>query len=113
VVGSTEFVLPIPLAEPVLVSAFGAAFGPVPWSVGDADGLPEPESDGDGDGETEGDGGGDELDDGDDAGDVGDWDDGTELAGVLGAADCDGDPDGLAVGDGLGVGQFSEEAVTW
>jgi hypothetical protein len=81
-----------------------------PWSVGDADGLPEPESDGDGEGDTDGDCDG--LDEGDGGEDVADWDGCAELGGVLGAVDCDAGCEGLAVGEPLGLGHVTE-AVTY
>jgi hypothetical protein len=102
VVGSTGFGLPIWLSGTAPVAELGLA--PVPWSVGDADGLPEPESDGDGDVDTEGDG----LDDGDDGADVAGWDGGAEL-GVLGPAESGGDCEGL--GDSLEVGQGVEAMI--
>ena len=108
--GAPEFVLPI--WSPGPAGAAGPGLAPVPgpvlfpWSVGDADGLPEPESDGDGEGDTDGDCDG--LDEGDGGEDVADWDGCAELGGVLGAAEFDGDCEGLAVGEPLGVGQVTE-----
>jgi hypothetical protein len=81
---------------------------PFPWSVGDADGLPEPESVGVGDGDSVGVGDPDGLDDWDGGEDVADWVGGVEPGAVLGAVGCDVDCEGVAVGEPLGVGQVTE-----
>ena len=110
--GAPEFVLPI--WSPGPAGAAGPGLAPVPgpvlfpWSVGDADGLPEPESDGDGDEDTVGDGDCDGLDGWVGGEDVADWAGGVEPGGVLGAAGCDADCEGVAVGEPLGVGQVTE-----